>query len=183
MNTMKFFLSVIILTCAHALSAQSKLVKAYVTKVYDGDGCRAVLPDGKVHKLRFANIDAPELKNSYVDITETQPYGFASRDSLRKLILGDTILVDLQPFTKLKTSYDRDVVDVYTLDTVLINQIIVAKGWAWYTKGYNPRQNKDIDTNMNEAHQLAKTAKLGLFGIKGKKVTPSVWRGTHKSVK
>lgn len=121
---------------APAATPTHTLIAVVVTKVYDGDGCRARFPDGSIQKLRFANLDAPDFKSAYVGIDSTQPYAYASRDSLRKLILGKTVYIDTKPFGKEKYSYERLLVDVYlqpadTLQPIIyLNELIASNGWA-----------------------------------------------------
>lgn len=160
------------------------LITVKVLKVYDGDGCRARFPDGKVRKLRFSDLDAPDLKNAYVGIDSTQPFAIASRDSLRRLILGKEVRIDTLPYGKATYSYDRLLVDVYTLPlqegepTVYLNALIVQRGWAWATPQrrnqvrVNPFIRELIDKNFKEA----KDKKQGLWYLKGRKYSPAYWR-------
>lgn len=153
------------------------LTPAYVTKVYDGDGCRAILPDGEVHVLRLANVDAPEFANLYT--TKEQPYARQSRDSLRALILKDTVYVDLKPFTKKRTSYGREVVDIYLKDGRLVNEVVVKNGWAW-SKLATGRIDAEITDRINAAYIDAKKADVGLWGIGGYKILPGTWRFRYR---
>jgi endonuclease YncB( thermonuclease family) len=162
-----------------AIFAQPTPTKMYVTKVYDGDGCRAMDSTGKIHVLRFAGDDAPEFQNLYT--TKTQPYAYAARDSVRALILHDTIFVDLHPFTKLRTSYGREVVDVYLRDGTLLNELIVARGWAW-ARPTAGRIDTTISDRMSDAYLTAQKEKVGLWGQKGYKILPGTWRFRYRRV-
>lgn len=152
-------------------------VKMYVTKVYDGDGCRARDSSGQIHVLRFAGIDAPEFANLYT--TAEQPYARAARDSVRKLILNNTIYVDLHPFRTLRTSYGREVVDVYALDGRLLNEMIVSNGWAW-ARPTSGRIDMTIGDRLQKAYLAAQKSKIGLWGEKGYKVLPRTWRFRYR---
>jgi len=160
------------------------LITVEVVKVYDGDGCRALFPDGTVRKLRFANLDAPDIKNAYVDIDSTQPFAIASRDSLRRMILHKQIQIDTLPFGDAKYSYGRLLVDAYTLPleegepTVYLNQLIVSKGWAWAvsSRKNQVRANGFLYGLIEEGFARAKAEKQGLWKGKGRKYSPGYWR-------
>lgn len=165
-------------------------VEVLVTKVYDGDGCRAIFPDGSTRKLRFANIDAPEIKNAYVNIDTTQPFAVAARDTLRNLIAGKSIWIDTMPFGSRQVSYDRLLVDAYFLnsgDTTLyfLQSYLVCVGAAWYvpTTKKLARTNSNLETEIEDCFELAKTKKIGLWK-KRRAVTPAYWRkNVRKKVK
>ena len=158
------------------------LIEVTVTKVYDGDGCRARFPDGSIQKLRFANVDAPEFKNAYVGIDSTQPHAYASRDSLRNLILGKKIYIDPKPFGKERYSYERLLVDVYlqpadTLQPIIyLNELVVSKGWAWSIPSRKGQERTDYSNyeRIAEGQDYAKSYKLGVW--KRKAVSPAYWR-------
>lgn len=199
---MKQLLTILALfVTAHAF-AQQNLAWAYITKVYDGDGARLVFlkekpaalpnstkkkdrPKGPVVKVRFVGVDAPEIKNDFVGITETQPWALQSRDSLRKLIRYKYVLVDTLPYGRKSYSYDRLLVDVYVPEQSpgLLNYYIVSKGWAWAKP--SPRKDQSLDKLILNACEEAQTSHVGMFSqkVKGrwfKNVTPAYWRSTHK---
>lgn len=160
------------------------LITVKILKVYDGDGCRALFPDGTIRKLRFANNDAPDFKNAWVGIDSTQPFAIASRDSLRKLILGKEVQIDTLPFGEVKYSYDRLLVDVYLPSKIdgepliYLNQYIVSKGWAWAvsSKKSQKRVNPFLYDLITAAFDSAKSSKQGLWKGKGRKFSPAYWR-------
>lgn len=178
---MKNLMLLLYLLAACGLHAQTlpdvNVVKALVTRVYDGDGCRAKFPDGSIRKLRFAGLDAPEIANLYT--TANQPFCRSSRDILRKWILGKEIYVDTMPFKYHRTSYDRLVVDIYALDSTLINLNIVEAGAAW-NRPILGRVNPTIGDLMRQAQENAQTAKVGLWGLPGRKYTPGWWREKYR---
>lgn len=202
----KFILAilfVLISNLGHSqLTVKPNLVWAYAVKIYDGDGGRLIFlsekptalpastkakdwPKGKVRKVRFTGVDAPDFKNAYVNITATQPWAKESRDSLRSLILYKYILVDTMPYGRRATSYDRLIVDVYVPEQSpsLLNYYIVAKGWAWFRP--SPRKDKNIEVLMDSACKAAQEAHVGMFSQKVngrwyKNVLPATWRATHR---
>lgn len=176
---MKNIFFALLLLCSAGAFAQmpATVVKMYVTKVYDGDGCRAKDAAGKIHVLRFAGIDAPEFANLYT--TQTQTYAKQSRDSMRALILHDTVFVDLHPFVKKRTSYGREVVDVYLPDGRLVNLISVERGWSWCRLAVS-RNDSGIGDRMQNAYLAAKKAKVGLWGYPGRKILPGTWRFRYR---
>lgn len=124
-----------------------------IQSCYDGDTCRIEV-SGKIQKIRFSGIDAPELK---------QEFGKAARDFLKESIAGKT--VDLKCSG---SSWDRKTCEVF-LRGESINALMVQKGLAWdspqYSKG---RFAKDME--------LARQKKIGLWGKSLKLQSPYCYR-------
>lgn len=106
--------------------------KAFVTKVYDGDtvymdidlGLSVIL---KKEKIRLARINAPEVRG------EEKEKGEASREFLKKIILGKSVL--LQTIKDRKGKYGRYLGDIW-IETQNgfenVNDLLVRKGFAEY---------------------------------------------------
>lgn len=154
------------------------LTKVFVVAVFDGDGCRAMMPDSTIRKIRFASIDAPERANN-LWCSKNQPYSEQSRDSLRSLILNKWIWLDTVPFRVVKYSYDRQIADVYLLDGTFLQEVCAAKGWAW-ALSLTGRTNPDLTIRINLAAKFASDNKLGFRGLSGRKYTPAYWRVKYK---
>ncbi|MBJ7436972.1 MAG: thermonuclease family protein [Acinetobacter sp.] len=165
------------------VSDSNGLVRALVFQVYDGDGCRVVLADGSKRTIRLFRINAPEFENKFT--TKTQPYAKQSRDSLRSLILDKYVYLDTLPYPKVRYSYGRLVANVYTTDSIplWINQTAVINGWAWYDnvdKDNKPISNPSQNIDLFDAHTYAVDNQLGLWGMPGKKLSPTYWRKKYK---
>lgn len=99
--------------------------KAYIKEVYDGDTCTAIVDLGmRVSmeiKIRLYGINAPEIRGS------EKGQGVRSREYLRNLILGKTVIIATR---KDKTEkYGRWLAEIF-LDDMNINQTMVEDGYA-----------------------------------------------------
>lgn len=163
-------------------SAQyENLVRAKVTSVFDGDGCRVVFPDrAQTVEIRFLGIDAPERKGYS---QKAQPYGNAAGDTLRALIKGKDVLLDTSATSgKSRDAYGRVLADVYLEDSTSVQFYMVSRGLAWYLPVKN-RKHPKVNAVLRVAMEEAKVAKKGLWGSYltpdgkvGRIFLPSTWR-------
>ncbi|MBY0426791.1 MAG: thermonuclease family protein [Cytophagales bacterium] len=93
-----------------------------VVGVHDGDTFEVLL-NGKKRACRLTNIDAPEIG---------QKYGTASRDSLRKAILGKVVMVDSVGVDR----YKRLLVSA-KVNGLRVDSLMIRKGWAWHYINYS----------------------------------------------
>lgn len=70
---------------------RSNLEKAQVVKHVDGDTVHVKFEDGRIEKLRFIGVDAPELANEY---REAEFYAEEASEYLHNLIYGKTIYLE-----------------------------------------------------------------------------------------
>lgn len=95
----------------------------------DGDGLKINMRydifGRKVQKIRLYGIDAPEM---------FQPGGEASRNALRKLVVGRTVRIKFNA-----DSHDRWVCRVYLWPFIDLAAWQVLNGWAWNYKEYGGR--------------------------------------------
>lgn len=115
-----------------------------VIKVYDGDTIRVEDCDGGKYKIRFADIDAPEL---------SQSYGIESKEYLSSLILDNAVNVH---FTNIDV-YGRIVGTVYLENGESVNMLMVRSGNAWWYRGYSS------DKTFEALEAAAKKKRLGLW--------------------
>ena len=108
-----------LLVCVSLHCSAQKLYK--VISVHDGDTFE-IIKNGKKQSCRIANIDAPELKQSF---------GINSRDSLSKLILGKEIIVD----SLTMDIYNRMIVSP-RVNGQNIDYLMIRNGWAWHYSIY-----------------------------------------------
>lgn len=134
-----------------------------VVGVSDGDTL-TILDDSKAqHKIRLADIDAPE---------KGQPYGNRARQRLQKLASGKVAQADCRE----KDKYGRDVCTV-TVDGIDINADLVASGHAWVYEQYNAR------ADLPPMQEDAKAKGAGLWSLpEAQIVRPSDWRHGNKNV-
>ncbi|MEG4121686.1 thermonuclease family protein [Microcoleus sp. N9_B4] len=123
--------------------------------VHDGDTLRVRSPKGEVLKIRFACIDAPELK---------QPLGEESRNYLRSIISKGNNKVYLQPITV--DRYGRTVAQLWNNSGLIQSQMTIA-GWAY---GYE-QYKKDCPNweAVRSAETYAQKNNLGLWRSNGEK--------------
>jgi micrococcal nuclease len=113
-----------------------------VISVHDGDTFE-IIKNGKKQSCRIANIDAPELKQSF---------GINSRDSLSKLILGKEIIVD----SLTMDIYNRMIVSP-KVNGQNIEYIMIRNGCAWHYSIYSK------STYLEKTMNLAISQNLGLW--------------------
>jgi endonuclease YncB( thermonuclease family) len=154
-----------------ALSAQ--LVPATVKAVHDGDSYKVQYRDTTTEWIRLWAADAPEVVSNH--ISRNQAYGVQAGEFARKLLKGKEVLLD----TLYRDQYNRLVCEVYA-DTGKINVtlLLIATGNAWYyNDGRIPKAELDA---LKALQKEAKDAKLGLWGLPGREIRPSTFRGRHR---
>jgi len=121
--------------------------------VHDGDTLRVRSPKGEILKVRFACIDAPELK---------QPLGEESRNHLRSIISKGNDKVKLQPITV--DRYGRTVAQLWNNSGLIQSQMTIA-GMAY---GYE-QYKKDCPNweAIEFTENQAQTAKIGVWKLPG----------------
>lgn len=116
---------------------------ARVLKVTDGD--TLVVRDSSSELIiRLNGIDAPEIK---------QEYGKESKRFLEGVCLGKDVMVVVRDMDR----YARFVSDIFMLDDVMINQLMVEEGWAWHYTEYSD------DKLLSNAQMRARSGGRGLW--------------------
>ena len=117
--------------------------------IYDGDTLRLRSSKGEVLKVRFACVDAPELK---------QPLGEESRNYLRSLVSRGGNKVKLQPITT--DRYGRTVAQLWNVNGLIQSQMAIA-GMAY---GYEQYKKDCPNWSLIQSTQAqAQEAKLGVW--------------------
>ncbi|MCB2192123.1 MAG: thermonuclease family protein [Deltaproteobacteria bacterium] len=141
-----------------------------VARINDGDTITVHLR-GKPELVRLIGVDAPETahskslarkaKNAGRSATEEAKAGAASREAMRKLVaVGDKVrLVDGRPQTRKRDRYRRLLAFVYLSDGRLLNQEMIAQGWAHAYRSFNYRHKSDF----LKAENGARLARRGLW--------------------
>jgi endonuclease YncB( thermonuclease family) len=119
--------------------------------IHDGDTLRVRSSDGQVLKIRFACVDAPELK---------QPLGEESRNHLRSIIKRGNNKVRVQPITT--DRYGRTVAQLWNGSGLIQSQMAIA-GMAY---GYEQYKKDCPNWPAIESTQAqAQEAKLGVWKL------------------
>jgi len=116
-----------------------------VLKVFDGDSF-SIPPD---HSIRLAFLDAPAI-----DLC----YGEEAKRGLEDLIAGKN--VKIEKITK--DHYGRTVALVYS-DGQLVNQEMLANGWAKYDSETASKELKETIEQLKAANQKAKENQIGVW--------------------
>lgn len=131
-------------------NAQLARYRGVVQSVHDGDTIRVRDEDGRVHKIRLAYIDAPELK---------QTSGQDSADALRNRIEGQHVRMVRFGLDR----YQREVGQIWLADED-VNLWLVRQGWAWHYQSIARKEQAKPDyTRYQLAELQAKQHQLGLW--------------------
>jgi endonuclease YncB( thermonuclease family) len=123
--------------------ANAETITGRVVGVHDGDTATVLDATNTQHKIRFGQIDAPELR---------QDFGQKSKDSLSDLIYGKQVTVEIETIDK----YRREVGKVL-VGGQDVNLEQVKRGMAWAYRQYLHEQA------YIDAEASARAAKLGLW--------------------
>lgn len=126
-----------------------------VVGVADGDTITVLDADKVQHKIRLAEIDAPE---------KAQPFGNRSKRALNELVHGKVVRVVEHGHDKYKRTIGR----VYQGD-VDVNAEQVKQGLAWVYRKYSK------DATLSPLENEAKAQRLGLWAD-AEPVPPWTWR-------
>jgi endonuclease YncB( thermonuclease family) len=121
--------------------------------IHDGDTLQVRSSKGKILKVRFACVDAPELK---------QPLGEESRNYLRSLVNRGGNKVKVQAITV--DRYGRTVAQLWNNQGLIQSQMVIA-GMAY---GYDQYKKDCPNWEAIESTQAqAQEAKLGVWKLQG----------------
>ena len=98
--------------------AAAQQLSGVVISVHDGDSLRVRDVHGRVHRIRLAFVDAPEIG---------QAHGLASRDGLRRHLLGQQVTISVLE----RDRYRRQVAQIWLGDTD-ISLWQLQQGAAWH---------------------------------------------------
>lgn len=128
----------------------AKQYEGRVISVSDGDTLHVTDTSGRKHKIRMAYIDAPE---------SNQAHGKASRDALRRSVMGKTVAVRVFE----NDHYGREVAQI-SLDGRDVNLAQVRNGHAWhYVSIAKKKQNRNGFGDYSAAESQARRKRAGLW--------------------
>jgi endonuclease YncB( thermonuclease family) len=131
--------------------------QARVVGVTDGDSLTVLDEQNQQHRLRLAEIDAPE---------RGQPWGNRSREALSALVFGKTISVQQTDTDR----YGRVVARVFA-DGRDVNRAMVEQGHAWAYRQYL------TDETLVAMETRARASRVGLWSMSDQQtVAPWEWR-------
>ncbi|EFB2493837.1 hypothetical protein FHO94_27195 [Escherichia coli] len=130
-------------------------IQGKVIRILDGDTIE-ILQDKKPVRIRLANIDAPEKK---------QTFGSWSTNQLKALLAGQAVTVSYTQTDR----YGRIVGRVFTLNSTEANRFMVQAGAAWVYERYN------TDKSLPALQREAQEQKRGLWAGSNP-VPPWEWR-------
>lgn len=160
-NTVSLLLVIAAALVLMAATAFADPITARVVAVHDGDTITVLTPEKRQIKIRFAEIDAPEL---------SQPYGKKAKRLLSLMIFGKEVsIVPMAP-----DKYRRIVARVYQ-DNSDINLAMVQTGAAWAYRKYL------TDPLFLEAESEARNARTGLWALQPGQITPP-WEWRHAKI-
>lgn len=138
----------------------AETISGKVIAIADGDTLTVLDVRKRQHKIRLAEIDAPESK---------QPFGTKSRQSLAEICFGTFATVE----TKQKDRYGRPIGQV-NCDGLHANAEQVRRGMAWVFVRYTER-----NSSLYTLEENARLARLGLWSDKSPQ-PPWEWRALQR---
>ncbi len=134
--------------------------------IYDGDRLRVRSPKGEVFKIRFACVDAPELK---------QRLGEESRNHLRSIINRGNNKVRVQPITT--DRYGGTVAQLWNGSDLIQSQMAIA-GMAYGYEQYKKDCPNWPAIELTQAQ--AQEAKVGVWKFQGGGQRPWYYRKSNR---
>lgn len=142
-------------------SSAKALEKCAILSIHDGDTIR-VNCNGKQERIRFACIDAPELK---------QDFGRESRDYLKDILKNGYVGIERISSDR----YGRIIAQLWVNDK-LVQELQAKAGTVW---GYEQYKSNCPDWGAIQAAQRqARTSKKGLWA--SNPVAPWQWRRENR---
>lgn len=139
---MKALLVIVLLSS----SLVAETITGKVIKVADGDTVTILVNQVK-HRIRLAEIDAPELKG--------QPYGSDSKKLMSRLVFNQRVIVE---YSK-KDRYGR-LIGTVRVNLTNVNEAMVKAGLAWHYKHYSKSEV------LSRLEQKARADRIGLWADK-----------------
>lgn len=129
---------------------------AVVTRVVDGDTIHVEI-DGEEETIRMIGVDTPE---SVKTNTPVQCFAKEASDKTKALLLNKTVRLENDPSQDEQDRYGRLLRYVYLEDGTLINEKLIAEGFAFeYTYEVPYKFQKEFKSAQRNASQN----KLGLW--------------------
>lgn len=147
---MKSAVVVFVLSLATGIATASETLRGRIVAVTDGDTVTLLDESRSQHRIRLAQIDAPEIGHGRNK--PGQAFGRASKQSLSDLVYGRDVWADCVSRDK----YDRQVCTILVGD-LNVNLEQVRRGMAWVYRKYANDPSYDL------AEHEARNSKRGLW--------------------
>lgn len=157
-NTASLVLVIVAALVLLAAAAFAAPITARVVGVHDGDTITVLTWDKRQIKIRFAEIDAPEL---------SQPYGKKAKQLLSRMVFGKDVSI-----TPMTIDKYRRIVARVSQGNSDINLAMVRTGAAWAYRKYL------TDPLFLEAETEARNARTGLWALQPDQIMPP-WEWRH----
>lgn len=157
----KLFIATIALLLALPAYASGpiRIIEGMVSKVVDGDTIQVTDNVGTIVKVRLYGIDAPETEKRNKKtgrISKTgQPYGEEAFQALQSKLMRQRVKLDVINIDRYKR-----LVALVELDGKMINEEMVAEGWAWAYRDY---LNREYASEFIDLEERARKQHLGLW--------------------
>lgn len=148
-----------------AFSASADTLTGHIVAVQDGDTLTLLDVSQHQHRIRLAEVDAPEIGHG--KNRPGQPFGQQSKQSLSDLAY-DRYATASCPSTD---RYGRSVCTVYVND-VSVNAQQVARGYAWVYRQYAPANSP--------LYKLETQARASGIGLWQERTPTPPWEWRHK---
>jgi endonuclease YncB( thermonuclease family) len=145
-----------------ATTTNAATITGRVVRVADGDTLTVLDVEHQEHKIRLADIDAPEIGHGKGK--PGQPYGTNAREALAGLCAGYSASVEVRNTDR----YGRSV-GVVVCNGKDANLEMVRGGFAWAYVRYNAR------ADISRSEQEARAARRGLW-VDASPMPPWEWR-------
>ena len=127
-----------------------------VTSVTDGDTVRVTI-EGKSTRVRLIGIDTPEVSDPRKTV---QCFGLEASRRATELMDETQVWLEYDPSQSRRDRYGRTLAYVWQSEGVLVNEKMVAEGFAHEYTYETPYKYQD---RFREAEQAARTAERGLW--------------------
>jgi micrococcal nuclease len=148
-----------------ATTARPAATPASVVSVIDGDTIR-VRVAGRLETVRLIGIDAPETGSGR---TVVECFNQQATDYLRSRLAGTAIELTTDPTQDLRDRYGRLLAYVWLADGALVNEAIVAGGYA---HEYTYDMPYEYQGRIRRAEAAARAAGRGLWSPNACPATP-----------
>jgi micrococcal nuclease len=127
-----------------------------VERVVDGDTVVVRVPGG-TQSVRLIGIDTPETKDPRKPV---QCFGREASQRAHELLDGNDVLLEFEPSQGRTDKYDRWLAYVWLTDGTLVNERMIAEGYAFEYTYDLPYRHRD---RFIAAEQAASSAQVGLW--------------------
>jgi micrococcal nuclease len=157
------FLAFCITSAAHA----EEWRKGTVIKVHDGDTATLESAHGRLLRVRFYGVDAPELAT---EDWPDQAFGREAGAFMRKLLLHQRVSVRLTG----ERTYGREVGEIFVAERSA-SQALLEGGFGWWNAKFAPHNSV-----LAQLEKTARRAKRGLWRDRAA-IPPWQFRQRHRS--